>query len=391
MLGQHAIKHWSSTQSSISLSSGEAEFAGVIRGARQGLGYQALLRDLGVEAPLRVWTDSSAAIGICSRPGLGKMRHLDTHTLWIQQAVRTGRVDLRKVPGDQNPADLLTKHSLTRARMDKLVSLFGCYYLGGRAESAPLTRTGASGKTTMADMNTRDIGAIQGNTADTDGSADPSGTPVMPHLVHDAPTLDALYPPLRAVHDELLEDLETDLADGVLQKGMTIAREISSETARFGRRRRAPEPSGAISLVNGPNNDEKLREGSSDAPEDSSSWRRRSAKSSPLTDTLRETTGTSGHLLRLLRLSEMPCMRKANFINDTRFTVLAVGHLSPLGPRSVTYRQALRDQGLDISTGRGEGIYLSRGINTCSLAPRRDRDTRITNEDSCGCFLFYLS
>ena len=114
MLGRHCMKHWSSTQSSISLSSGEAEFAGVIRGAGQGLGYQALLKDVGVELPLRVWTDSSAAIGICSRQGLGKLRHLDTHTLWIQQAVRTKRVDLRKVDGECNPADILTKHSLSR-------------------------------------------------------------------------------------------------------------------------------------------------------------------------------------------------------------------------------------------------------------------------------------
>ena len=66
-MGRHAIKHWSSTQASVTLSSGEAEFNGVIRGAGQGLGYQALLKDLGVEIPLRVWTDSSAAIGICTR------------------------------------------------------------------------------------------------------------------------------------------------------------------------------------------------------------------------------------------------------------------------------------------------------------------------------------
>jgi hypothetical protein len=71
MLGQHTIKHWSSTQSSVSLSSGEAEFGGVIRGAGQGLGYQSLLSDLGVDIPLRIWTDSSATIGICSRQGLG--------------------------------------------------------------------------------------------------------------------------------------------------------------------------------------------------------------------------------------------------------------------------------------------------------------------------------
>ena len=100
MLGSHAIKHWPSTQASVALSSGEAEFAGVVRGAGQGLGYKALVQYLGVEARLRVWTDSSAAIGICNRQGLGKLRHLDTHTLWIQQAVRTGRVDLRKVLGE---------------------------------------------------------------------------------------------------------------------------------------------------------------------------------------------------------------------------------------------------------------------------------------------------
>ena len=125
------MKHWSSTQASIALSSGEAEFAGVIRGAGQGLGYQALLNDIGVALPLRVWTDSSAAIGICSRQGLGKLRHLDTHTLWIQQAVRTRRLDLKKVPGEQNPADLLTKHSNSRQRLEDLVTLFGCRYMGG--------------------------------------------------------------------------------------------------------------------------------------------------------------------------------------------------------------------------------------------------------------------
>ena len=125
MVGSHAVKHWSSTQQSISLSSGEAEFAGVIRGSGQGLGYQALLHDLGVDVPLRVWTDSSAAIGICSRQGLGKLRHLDTHTLWVQQAVRTKMVELRKVDGEVNPADLLTKHSISRQRLADLIDLYG--------------------------------------------------------------------------------------------------------------------------------------------------------------------------------------------------------------------------------------------------------------------------
>ena len=88
--------------------------------AGQGLGYQALFEDLGIKAPLRVWTDSSAAIGICSRQGLGKMRRLDTHTLWIQQAVRSKRIDLRKISGEENPADLLTKHSSAKLSLSIL-------------------------------------------------------------------------------------------------------------------------------------------------------------------------------------------------------------------------------------------------------------------------------
>ena len=153
MLGLQCMKHWSSTQASVALSSGEAEFAGVIRGSGQGLGYQALLSDLGVTAPLCVWTDSEAAIGICSRQGLGKLRHLDTHTLWIQQAVRSGRVGLRKVLGEKNPADLLTKHSLSRARLEMLVGVFGCQFIDGRAAAAPLLRRGDSGKQTRADAD----------------------------------------------------------------------------------------------------------------------------------------------------------------------------------------------------------------------------------------------
>ena len=137
LVGAHAVKSWSATQSSVSLSSGEAEFYGVVRGAGVGLGYQGLMRDLGFELPVRVWTDSSASIGICTRQGLGKLRHLDTHTLWVQQAVRAGRIDLRKIAGEASPADLFTKHSISRERLVRLTGLFDCHCRSGRAESAP--------------------------------------------------------------------------------------------------------------------------------------------------------------------------------------------------------------------------------------------------------------
>ena len=81
VLGQHVNKAWSATQASLALSSGEAEYYGVVRAAGVGRGVQALLRDAGISFPLRVWTDSSAAIGTAGRQGLGKLRHLECHSL----------------------------------------------------------------------------------------------------------------------------------------------------------------------------------------------------------------------------------------------------------------------------------------------------------------------
>jgi hypothetical protein len=137
VVGQHVIKVWSSTQVSLALSSGEAEYYGVVRASGVGLGQQALFRDAGLELKLRVWTDSSAAIGTSSRQGLGKLRHVECHSLWLQQRLRRKELELRKIPGEENPADLFTKHLESAAKLEQLISLFNCRFTEGRAESAP--------------------------------------------------------------------------------------------------------------------------------------------------------------------------------------------------------------------------------------------------------------
>jgi len=131
VLGAHLIKSWSTTQSQVALSSGEAEYYGVVKAVGTGLGYQSLLKDLGVDLPLRAWTDSTATIGICSRSGLGRLRHIDTQCLWLQGKVRSGAVELRKVKGTENPADLFTKHLTSAQCVEALLKLFGCEYRDG--------------------------------------------------------------------------------------------------------------------------------------------------------------------------------------------------------------------------------------------------------------------
>ena len=137
MIGRATIKNWSSTQAIIALSSGEAEFYGIVKGASVGLGCVAMCRDLGFNMKLEVYTDASAAKGIASRRGLGKTRHIAVHYLWIQGRIRLGDFCLYKCKGTENPADLLTKH-LDRNKIHAILSFISLNYVEGRAKSAPL-------------------------------------------------------------------------------------------------------------------------------------------------------------------------------------------------------------------------------------------------------------
>ena len=119
------------------MSSGEAEFYGVTKAAGIALGMKALMRDLGVDMPVRVWTDRSATVGICGRQGLGKFRHIDSRSLWIQQKLRAGALELRKVRGEVNPADLFTKHLSSSEGVTDLLKLLNCTFRAGRPEAAP--------------------------------------------------------------------------------------------------------------------------------------------------------------------------------------------------------------------------------------------------------------
>ncbi len=75
-----------------------------------GLGMQSMSEDMGVSASIRVKTDASAAKGIASRRGLGKVRHIDVSQLWLQDRVSKGDIIIEKVSTHDNVADAMTKH-----------------------------------------------------------------------------------------------------------------------------------------------------------------------------------------------------------------------------------------------------------------------------------------
>ena len=136
MLGQHCVKTWSSTQSIVSLSSAESEYYGVVKASSVGLGIQSMLRDMGIDVELEVLTDAAAASGIAKRKGLGGVRHIEVHYLWIQERIAKNHLKLLKVWGHENPADLLTKH-LDAKTIRRYLQLFGIEVLEGRSAEAP--------------------------------------------------------------------------------------------------------------------------------------------------------------------------------------------------------------------------------------------------------------
>ena len=127
MIGGRTIKSWSTTQAVIALSSGEAEFYGVVKGASALLGLLSLATDLGIELKGRIHTDSSAARGICSRRGLGKTRHIHTQYLWVQERLQAGDFSLLKVPTNDNVGDLMTKY-LDAQKISKFAAKLGCQF-----------------------------------------------------------------------------------------------------------------------------------------------------------------------------------------------------------------------------------------------------------------------
>ena len=89
-VGGPLLKSWSKTLAVLALSSGEAELMSLVKAGTEALGLQALYRDFGEEMSITIASDATAAIGMVSRLGLGKVRHLAVSDLWLQEKARSG-------------------------------------------------------------------------------------------------------------------------------------------------------------------------------------------------------------------------------------------------------------------------------------------------------------
>lgn len=135
-VGHCLVKHWGTTQTTVALSSGETELVGVVKGAAQGVGFQASAADLGISFKIKVMSDPTAAISICRRRGLGRASHIAVSDVLLQERLKTCKLTLCNTLGCDNPADFLTKIVETQT-LQRLMTIARLDWELGRPPAAP--------------------------------------------------------------------------------------------------------------------------------------------------------------------------------------------------------------------------------------------------------------
>ena len=57
---------------------------------------RAMCKDLGVTSSVKIITDAMAARGMAQRRGLGAVRHVEVHQLWVQDKVQSKEICFEK-------------------------------------------------------------------------------------------------------------------------------------------------------------------------------------------------------------------------------------------------------------------------------------------------------
>jgi len=104
-------------QALMAQSSGEAEFIGMHGVSLEMKFFKNFFQWMGYRVEWKILSDSAAAKAMAQRQGVGKVRHLDLRTLWVQDLVKYEHLRIVKCKGLCNKADIGTKvHPVARFR-----------------------------------------------------------------------------------------------------------------------------------------------------------------------------------------------------------------------------------------------------------------------------------
>ena len=103
---------WKSTlQSTVALSTTEAEYMAITEAVKEAIWLQGLLEDLGVgQKHIDVFCDSQSAIHLAKNQVLhARTKHIDVRYHFVREILEEGEIFLQKIQTSENPADMLTK------------------------------------------------------------------------------------------------------------------------------------------------------------------------------------------------------------------------------------------------------------------------------------------
>ena len=102
------MHHWCKQQDRVALSSGEAELKGSCKCLAELLEVGAVVSFIkAARQNLKLALDANATKGMLLRQGRGKLKHLSVRSLWVQKTIEDEKVEVRKIPRDENNADAL--------------------------------------------------------------------------------------------------------------------------------------------------------------------------------------------------------------------------------------------------------------------------------------------
>ncbi|GKV28505.1 hypothetical protein SLEP1_g37549 [Rubroshorea leprosula] len=102
---------WKATlQSTVTLSTTEAEYMAIIEAVKEALWLKGLVSDLGVEQNEMVFCDSQSAIHLTKNTMYHeRTKHIQVRYHFVREVISNGDVLVEKISTDENPADMMTK------------------------------------------------------------------------------------------------------------------------------------------------------------------------------------------------------------------------------------------------------------------------------------------
>ena len=112
MLAGSPISWQAKKQSTIALSTAEAEYAALTQAAKEVIWLQNLLKDLGMTkyAPKIINVDNQGTIALAENPiHHARTKHLDVQLQFVRNSIENGVIELKYCPTDVMLADIMTK------------------------------------------------------------------------------------------------------------------------------------------------------------------------------------------------------------------------------------------------------------------------------------------